>query len=187
MSRTDTAAPGSGRDDQTLGRDSSPPVFPHPPATLPSVGRDNESPSMTHRTRDGGTERGDFRRAELERRRHLSAWSEVRRPTFTLKHEWIGRIDEVRADSFTVTLASRDRPGELESAELELEEVSPEDLDKVRPGAIFYWIIGYRDEPYGQRIGVSTLRFRHLVAPSSEQLLDADREAAEMFRFLSEA
>jgi hypothetical protein len=46
-----------------------------------------------------------------------------------------------------------------EQVEVDLEEVSTSDLPLLAEGATFYWCIGYRDTPGGQRERISTLRF----------------------------
>jgi hypothetical protein len=118
-----------------------------------------------------------FERAAVLRRRYLKDWRDERRPRFTLKQEWIGRVDEVREETFVATLVTREAPGEVEHAEIDIEEVAPTELKRLRPGAVFYWVIGYRDEPHGQRLGVSSILFRKMADPTSEQVEMAHDEA----------
>lgn len=103
------------------------------------------------------------------------------RAVFIPKHEWIGRVEAVADDHFEALLASRARPGEEERTEIWLDEISPKDLDSVRVGAVFYWVVGYRDESWGQRRAVSSIRFRH-VLPLSDDESDEAREAGVAMR-----
>src|SRR4051812_32666678 len=85
------------------------------------------------------TTKQDFDRADVLRQRYVRGWTAQRRPKFRLKDEWIGRVDEVLDDTFTATLAKRSAPNELEHAEIEVDEVAPEDRSRLRRGAVFYW------------------------------------------------
>jgi hypothetical protein len=73
---------------------------------------------------------------------------------------WVGIVNDVKGDRFSAVLAdttnSRNAP---EQVELDLEEVSESDRPLLTEGATFYWSIGYRDTPGGQRERISSLRF----------------------------
>lgn len=125
-----------------------------------------------------------FDPAEVLRRRYLQTWSRERRPRFVLKQEWIGRVDEVWDDMFAATLVTRSAPEEVEQAEIEIEEVAPDDRVRLRRGAIFYWVVGYRDEPHGQRLGVSSIIFRTMLEPTGEEIKNADLQAQRALTFL---
>jgi hypothetical protein len=62
-----------------------------------------------------------------------------------------------------------------EEAEIPMDEVSAMDLDLVRPGALFYWSIGYRGHASGQRSRESLIRFRRLPRWSMEEVEHAQR------------
>jgi hypothetical protein len=114
-----------------------------------------------------------------ERRdRWREGWQSRLRPRFQLRQEFIGRVDDVDEETFRATLVTRSEPDEQEVAEIEIEEVSPRDRHLLTPGRIFYWVIGYRDEAYGQRRGVSSIHFRKLVNLSAHQEQIADERAA---------
>lgn len=88
-------------------------------------------------------------------------------------------MEEVSADSFTATLTDTLGSGPTEVAEFSLEELSPFDVPLVVPGAIFYWNLGYRIAPGGQRSRESVIRFRRMprwsVKDRAEAALRADR------------
>lgn len=73
---------------------------------------------------------------------------------------WIGRVERVDAHRFRATLNdATNSQNPSEEVDLELSEVSESDLSLVAEGATFYWSIGYRDTPGGQRERVAALRF----------------------------
>jgi hypothetical protein len=125
-----------------------------------------------------------FELSDVLYRSYRRDWQHERRPRFTLKQEWIGRVDEVFEDYFLATLVTRATPDETEHAEIELDEVTPSDRPYMRRGAVFYWVIGYRDEPYGQRVGVSSIIVRKMAEPTPDQLDAADAEAERAIAFL---
>ena len=100
---------------------------------------------------------------------------------FLSLQKWECSVFEVMKDNFIAKLVDLTEPGPDEQAEIPLEEVSPEDLDLIVPGAIFYWNIGYEDESNGQRKRTSIIRFRRLPAWSQSEIKEAQKEA-EKFR-----
>ena len=73
-----------------------------------------------------------------------------------------------------IDLSEKESEGEAEFA---LDEIHSDDLPLVKPGAIFYWTIGYLDKG-GQRIRASIIRFRRLPRWRTEEL-DAAKKDAE--------
>lgn len=73
---------------------------------------------------------------------------------------WVGRVEFVQNETFcAILLDSMNSHNPPEEVELDLREVSESDLPLLAEGATFYWSIGYRDTPGGQRERISTLRF----------------------------
>ncbi|MGH7802263.1 MAG: hypothetical protein ACREOW_16835 [Thermodesulfobacteriota bacterium] len=103
---------------------------------------------------------------------------------FISLQKWEGNVIEVMKDYFLAILVDLTEPGADEQAEIPLEEVSPEDLDLIVTGAIFYWNIGYEDESNGQRKRASIIRFRRLPAWSQSEIKEAERETKEIRNFL---
>ncbi len=80
---------------------------------------------------------------------------------FRLLQHWEGVVDEVGEDSFWATLSDLTKPDNPEEyAELPLSEVAPADLEILKPGAVFYWSIGYETTPAGTRRRVSEVHLR---------------------------
>jgi hypothetical protein len=97
---------------------------------------------------------------------------------FTSLQEWEGIVTEVRNDAFLARLIDLTHRGADEEAEFPNDEVSEEDKPLVRPGAIFYWHIGYHTSYSGQRTRVSVIRFRRLPAWTQREI-DAAKQEAE--------
>jgi hypothetical protein len=71
-------------------------------------------------------------------------------------------------------------PSNEEIVEFDIEEVSPGDHCLVEPGSVFYWSIGYRTDPSGERSRSSVLVFRRLPAWSAQELKRAKEDAADL-------
>lgn len=111
------------------------------------------------------------------------------RPTGHLKLElrsrlivlqtWEGFVDEVRPDEgvFKARLSDlTDEANDEEVVELLIEDVDEDDLELLRVGGVFRWIIGYREKTQGRRERVSSLVFRRLPGWSKADLEAAKRE-----------
>jgi len=78
----------------------------------------------------------------------------------TVLQRWIGLVEQVKADRFVAVVNdATNSQNPPEQVEVDREEVSTSDLPLHAQGATFYWCIGYRDTPGGQRERISTLRF----------------------------
>ena len=86
---------------------------------------------------------------------------------------WDGIVLSIGPRTFKARVAAigADRPEQ--AAEFSLSDVSDEDSDLFRPGALFYWTISYRDLPYGRVGRLSEIRFRRLPdSPRASDELD---------------
>lgn len=101
------------------------------------------------------------------------------RAAFHLRQEWLGRVEEVHEDHFQARLYTR-RDDAEELADIWIEELSPADQEQLRPGAVFYWTIGYRDEPWGQRRNVSTFHFRRVPPLDENESARAQAAATDL-------
>ena len=84
---------------------------------------------------------------------------------------WEGRVVNLDQDSKVMQVILQSKVGDLEdhSAEISLEWVAPQDLELVRPGAIFYWTI-YKETKRGSIINSQELRFRRLPSWSKPEI-----------------
>ena len=97
---------------------------------------------------------------------------------FILKQKWVGYVIDVSNDTFLARLITIVGEGSEIEAEIFLEEVDERDHPLIRPGATFYWSIGYNDTSGRQR--VSEIRFRRLSPWTPEELEAANAEAASI-------
>ncbi len=77
--------------------------------------------------------------------------------------EWEGVVSEVREDTLVARLIDvtcRDSPEE--EAVFLIEDVRRDDLELLRPGAVFRWIIGYDVKRDGAKRRASQIVFRRL-------------------------
>lgn len=97
---------------------------------------------------------------------------------------WEGYVAHV--DTAKGTFAARlsdlesDATGDEEFAELLISDVDPDDHELVRPGGVFRWIIGYRDQPFGKRERISSLIFRRLPAWRVADLMEAQEQGRQL-------
>lgn len=101
------------------------------------------------------------------------------RARFVLHEMWEGVVEEVFDTYFVADLESKTLYGTREVAEIYTCEVSLADRELLRPGAVFYWSIGYEDRPSGQRVRSSILRFRRLPPlprPANDPWIEAVRD-----------
>jgi hypothetical protein len=84
--------------------------------------------------------------------------------TFDALQKWEGRVVEVLDSAFMAVVTDSSDPANEELVEFDIEEVSPGDQFLVECGSVFYWSIGYRTDPSGERSRSSVLVFRRLPA-----------------------
>jgi hypothetical protein len=102
-------------------------------------------------------------------------------PTFSPLQEWEGYVTEICDETFIahlVDLTARKTRAE-EQIEIELDEISDDDRELLRPGAIFRWSIGYQKH-HGTKKKVSQIVFRRLPAWIRSELEAAKNEANEL-------
>lgn len=92
--------------------------------------------------------------------------------------KWEGRVQELTDGGFVARLTDLTSDLPDEEAEFDVQEVSFLDRRLLKPGAVFYWSIGYRDAVTGQRSRESVIRFRRLPTWSKPDHAEAARRAA---------
>lgn len=90
---------------------------------------------------------------------------------------WTGYVSDIEEDNFTAKLIDKKDPTTYEIATFSKEDVSDGDLNLLKPGAVFYWSIGYATNK-GQRIKQSLIRFRR-SGNISVQVFDQAMDRAE--------
>lgn len=106
---------------------------------------------------------------------------------FTVLQSWEGVVVSVSDAEFTATLVDRtDRENPEEEVVIGIEEISEDDRKLIKPGAVFYWSMAYKDAPGEPRRRVSQIRFRRLPAWSQYDIDQAARRASELAAIFSD-
>ena len=105
--------------------------------------------------------------------------------SFILLQQFEGTVIALGDDEFTARLVDRTNPENApEVGEFSTDDVSEGDRELLALGAVFYFSLGYRIAPWGQRDRVATIKFRRLPAWSKREIEAASAQAetwAEMF------
>jgi hypothetical protein len=109
---------------------------------------------------------------------HEKFKAKPRQNFFTSLQAWEGIVMEVMADAFLARLIDVTDTGTDEEAIFPIDEISEDDKPLVKPGAIFYWDIGYHTSYSGQRTRIPLIRFRRLPAWTQREI-DAAKQEAE--------
>ncbi len=97
---------------------------------------------------------------------------------FNVLQKWEGIVDEITSDSVWAVIADlTDLSAPLESVELPLAEIPEADHELLAPGSVFYWHIGYEQNPGGQVSRVSEIRM-YRSRQWTQRMLDALAERA---------
>lgn len=98
---------------------------------------------------------------------------------------WEGEVLEVYEESFSVKLIDKtDRGAQDAFTEIDLSEIDQDDLDLVRPGAIFYWYVSYEHRASGKKRS-SMMRFRRMPAWTADDLKRTEAYADDLFSSLT--
>lgn len=98
---------------------------------------------------------------------------------------WKGIVTTINEDSFQAELHDLTSGGTNEVAEIEIEDVSSDDLPLMKVGAAFYWNIVY-SRRNGQIEKKSLIRFQRIIKWSSEDYDEALDRAERLFNNFNE-
>lgn len=99
--------------------------------------------------------------------------------TFILLQQFEGTVLTIGPEEFNARLVDRTHPEHPpEIADFSRDDVSDGDRELLALGAVFYFSLGYRISPWGQRDRVATIKFRRLPAWSKRELAAAEERAA---------
>lgn len=96
--------------------------------------------------------------------------------------KWEGVVTEVEKDIFNARLLDLTDDNPEEEADFSIEEVSEDDRKLLKPGAVFYWSLGYLTTGTGQVIRTSIVKFRRLPAWTETEVKRAQEQAAKIRR-----
>lgn len=92
----------------------------------------------------------------------LKEKSRKKTETFSSFEEWVGRVEEISQSGkqFQAILQSKGNCEEV--ANFSFDDVSEDDFELLKLGAVFYWNVGQVKDESGRISNVSTVRFRRL-------------------------
>jgi hypothetical protein len=108
------------------------------------------------------------------------------RDGFDVLQKFEGSVLSVTSDSFVARLVDKTNPGPEEEAEIPLAEIMPGDHELVKPGAVFYWVMGYERKAHGQLCRSSMIRFQRLPSWSPADVARAKKAAETFLSFLDQ-
>ncbi|MGA2546963.1 MAG: hypothetical protein ABSF43_10470 [Rectinemataceae bacterium] len=176
--------------DEKLGRNETPTNC----KSEPNVRERPNSAAIVARTRAGASDKqfqgteviqiGNVLRApEL---RILHEIPQVRTACFKTAKKWECVVLQVNENDFTARLIDDSGDTEDSISTFSMDEVTRDDRRLVEPGAIFYWSIGYKENPSGVRTRESILIFRRVPAWSKQAIDRIKKESEQMFEYFND-
>lgn len=112
----------------------------------------------------------------------LSGLSQTRpQVVFHALQEWEGYVLERDEKEFTARLLDLTAASmQEEEAVIPLDEISEDDLKRLRPGGIFRWVIGYERSASGTKKRVSQIVFRDLPAMTEKDMSEGEEWAKKI-------
>ena len=84
--------------------------------------------------------------------------------------KWHGIVIKTDKSFFTAKLINITNKGYDEEAEFDYDEITEEDIQLIKPGAVFYWSVGYNHSSTGQRRRFSDIRFKRLPVLNKKEI-----------------
>jgi hypothetical protein len=100
-----------------------------------------------------------------------------RKERFKVLQQFEGTVLEISDEECRARVQDLGKSEALEEITFPTEEISESDREIAVPGSVFYWDIGYQDRIDGQRLRVSSIRFRRIPVWKEKDLEVASREA----------
>lgn len=98
---------------------------------------------------------------------------------------WEGGVIDIDRDAgtFKARLYDLTNPdADVSEAEFDIRDVSLNDMDLLKPGGVFRWLIGYRKHVFGQQERVSAIIFRRLPVWTETDLSEARTQGESLAR-----
>ena len=96
--------------------------------------------------------------------------------------DFVARLRDLTPESFT----SEPRGLLEEEATIPLDEISDDDLKRIRPGSIFRWVIGYERAASGTKRRISQIVFRDLPSITEQDKSEGVEWARKVMQLLRE-
>lgn len=91
-----------------------------------------------------------------------------------------GIVLSISEKHFTAKLVDLEHKAPNEIADFPFDEISDDDKSLLKEGSVFYWNIGFKLLPTGQKERSSLIRFRRLPAWSRREIESAHKKAEEL-------
>lgn len=106
---------------------------------------------------------------------------------FVVLQSFDGIVLSVGESSFSAEITDKTKPeNPKEIVELPIDDVQIGDMSLIQPGSVFYWVLGYQDNPGTPRRRASQIRFRRLPLWTREELEAAKNFAADYLALLKD-
>lgn len=124
----------------------------------------------------------DVAREDFEWRRRLiipTLNGPIANEVITKKWEGVVESVEREGDYFVAKLLdlSADTHLATDVAEFSISQLSRGDRELLRPGAVFYWVIGNRTQPYGTVENINRIAFRRIPAWTKSEIEASNQRA----------
>jgi hypothetical protein len=134
------------------------------PVFVPEIALENPEPNTGSIQDVFGRERRRTSGPTVSRRTGVRFW---------LLNKWQGQVLSVGQDTFKAQLHDASHPNTIEHAEFFISDLPEDGRAMLRPGALFYWMIGYRDEGSRQRTRESIVWMRRSGIMGAEKFKTA--------------
>ena len=107
---------------------------------------------------------------------------------FKLLQFWEGIVSSIddNREEFIARISDKSDPANAdEEITLSMDEVDPNDMPLLAPGAVFYWSIGYADYPGRPRTRESRIKFRRLRQWTRLELNVAEEQGKQLADFFA--
>lgn len=107
--------------------------------------------------------------------------------SFSVLQEWEGYVVSISENTFTARLVDVTRNCFLEEEEADflLDDLEESDRERIMPGSIFRWVIGYNRSPGGTKDRASRIKLRDVPRWTKKEVEGNRREAAKWSSQLS--
>ena len=103
---------------------------------------------------------------------------------FKMLQQWEGRVVEAGGSEFTAIITDKTNPDvEDQLVTVDTEDITPNEVSLIEPGAVFYWSIGFFDYPGRGRSRESRIRFRRLMGPSKSDIARSEQVGKKFAKF----
>jgi len=114
----------------------------------------------------------------------LASFLDPLKGSFKMLQQWEGRVVGIGGSEFTAIITDKTNPDvEGQLVTVDTEDITPNEVSLIEPGAVFYWSIGFFDYPGRGRSRESRIRFRRLMGPSKAEIARSEKIGKKFAKF----